>query len=190
MRKYTPMKVIFLDIDGVLNSYDGWRTVVYRIGDRFGLVPFLRRHLDIFGIHTYRVYLLSRIIRKTDAKVVLTGTIRHSWDTKDPKVLQLKEQFRRFGISVIGLTSSIPKDSYHSHRGAEIHQWLAYHNVYRYVILDDETADLKDFEGKTLIQTITRTRFGEREYRHTGLSRRHVDMAIRILNLGDTRRGK
>lgn len=63
------MKVIFLDIDGVLNGYSKWTDRVFGFADKVHLRRWLVRHYDIFGVRTYKVWLLKRIIERRTPKL-------------------------------------------------------------------------------------------------------------------------
>ena len=71
-------------------------------------------------------------------------------------------------------------------RENEIMAWLFRNpQVNKFIILDDENADLQFFIGKELIQTssVPRGRMIKgRWYENTGLKRKHVRKAIKILN--------
>ncbi|MBP3534398.1 MAG: hypothetical protein J6J53_00140 [Muribaculaceae bacterium] len=59
------MKLIFLDIDGVLNSYKFLQNLPE----------------DSFGIDNTRLPILKRITDSTDAKIVLSSSWRKNWDS-------------------------------------------------------------------------------------------------------------
>lgn len=104
------MKVLFLDVDGVLNTTKS--KSFYSLGKSY-----LRR--------------LSEVVEKTGCRVVISSTWR-----KDPfmlKVLRKRLQYR--GIEIYG-TTPIAKSG---PRGAEIQAWLLDHegSVEKYAILDD-----------------------------------------------------
>jgi hypothetical protein len=110
------MKVIFLDIDGVLNCTKtrNPRKLPYVVDPRL-----LRR--------------FKRLLDRTGAKVVLSSTWRY-----DPAGLF---SARRAGIPFIGTTPDLPKRP----RRDEILAWLADHpRVKRYAIIDDEDDELDE----------------------------------------------
>jgi hypothetical protein len=110
------MKVIFLDIDGVLNSDQtpNPRKLPYVVD---------RKLLQRF----------KRILKNTGAKVVLSSTWRY-----DPAgVFSAKHH----GISFIGVTPDMP----HRPRRNEILAWLKKHpKVVRFAVIDDDDDDLDD----------------------------------------------
>jgi hypothetical protein len=110
------MKIVFLDIDGVLNT-------------RHTQNP---RNLPYIVDKTL-VRRLKRLLARTKAKVVLSSTWRY-----DPAGLF---SARRHGIPFIGCTPDLP----HRARGKEIYAWLEKHpRVTRYAILDDDDDGLDD----------------------------------------------
>ena len=115
------MKVIFLDIDGVLNSDE----YIDRAKNVQG------RHIDID-----KVKLLKKAIDETGAKTVLTSSWRNSKD-----IGPLREFLAKYEI-YFDATPFIKWE-----RGLEIKQWLSEHNrVEDYIILDDEIYDSFDQE--------------------------------------------
>ena len=110
------MKVIFLDIDGVLNckKTPNPRSLPYMVD---------RRLLARF----------KRLLKRTRAKVVLTSTWRY-----DPAGLF---SAKRWGIPFISVTPDMPKRPRHD----EIRAWLKKHpQVTRFVVIDDEDDGLDD----------------------------------------------
>lgn len=104
------MKVIFLDIDGVLNC----QKTVERFHGFISVDPLL-------------VKRLNRILKETDAKIVLSSTWRLFEDNK--------EILEKANIKYIDITPD-----FHTTRGEEISDWLSRHpEVERYVILDDDS---------------------------------------------------
>ena len=125
------MKVIFLDVDGVLNSSQDGYSIRLRTDS----------HLK----------LLQRIVKKTGAKIVLSSSWRIGFT---PASRNLLARFKECGLELMDCTPELPG----SCRGDEIRQWLT-DNVYNYdienfVILDDE-ANMAEFTDKNLVQTDT-----------------------------------
>jgi hypothetical protein len=108
------MKVIFLDIDGVLNckKTTNPRKLPYVVD---------RKLLGKF----------TRLVERTDAKVVLSSTWRY-----DPAGLF---SAKHWGIPFMDITPDMPNRA----RRDEILAWLKKHpNVTRFVVLDDDDDEL------------------------------------------------
>ena len=105
------MKIIFLDIDGVLNNK---KTV--------------ERHQGYIGINPFLVMVFNRIIFATDAQIVLSS----SWRLFPDGV----EEVERRVMKCMSLTGR----SETGFRGDEIKKWLEDHKdleIESYAILDD-----------------------------------------------------
>jgi len=117
------MKVIFLDIDGVLNKQSDYE--VYTTSD--------------FRLNLKLLENLLQVVEETGAKLVLSSTWRLLRD--GPKFLNER------GLDFIGSTDNLGKC-----RGDEIHRWLDSHTVDRYVIVDDSSDMLND-QLENFVQT-------------------------------------
>lgn len=154
------MKVVFLDIDGVLNS---WRYDQIRMS--------LQDNID-----ETRLPLLFRIVSSTDAKIVLTSSWRKHWerdfDKADSIGQHLNHLFEEYGLSIFDKTI----ESSDNNRTDEIRDWLSNNSVEQFVIIDDIA-----FGWEELALHLVRTnyRIGR------GLNDSHVSQAISILNGGN-----
>lgn len=126
-----PRKVIFLDIDGVMNN--------------LGTRPPRRRGLSSW-LDPAHVALLNEVVRATGAVVVLSS----SWRLSMP-LAALRAAFAEAGC-VAELVDVTP-DLDSARRGREIAAWLAAQSdpPARYAILDD-TFDMPELPGK-LVKT-------------------------------------
>jgi len=106
--------IIFLDIDGVLNSEE--YCISLGKGGRLGIDP-------------EKVKIFDRIIEETGADIVLSSSWRLSED--------LREEVRNDVGEFIGIT---PR-SYSGFRGNEVYSWLLSNDKLdvRYAILDDDS---------------------------------------------------
>lgn len=125
------MKVLFLDIDGVLNSRKF--ITVYEI---YGV-----------AIDPTRMVLLKEITDKTDAKIVLTSSWRIFWekDTEECKSAgrEINRIFGSFGLSVYDKTPVL-EDA----REDEIAAWLkSRDDVENFAVLDDMFLDSEILRG-------------------------------------------
>jgi hypothetical protein len=125
------MKVIFLDMDGVLNSADylaRWRKGEQRKKQ-------IRNKEDrwVEMIDKKAVKLLNEVIEATDAKVVISSTWRI---LNSADMMQSYLNKKGFKGEVIGQTPRMPFDQ----RGDEIKRWLDTHkNIESFVIFDDDS---------------------------------------------------
>lgn len=148
------MKVIFLDLDGVLNS----EKYVHEMG----------KDWDGNQIDPKAVIRLNKIVDITDAKIVVSSSwrIEHSLEN-------LKKIFidNRIIGEVIGCTPVLGTD-----RSAEISVWLSNNPVDNFVILDDDRLEAaRDCSDPLFDEHFVRTSWLD------GLQDRHADKAIRIL---------
>lgn len=154
------MKVIFLDIDGVLN----YKECTARCG-------------KYMGIDDDKVLLLAHLVKKTGAKIVLVSTWKENWYTGVNKHMQddmanyLDKKLRVAGLTIFDKTP----DKYEGHylgRGEGIVVYIHKHNVKRFVILDDcqydyDACDLTDYWVKTNYDV--------------GLTEENVQQAIKLM---------
>ena len=158
------MRIIFLDIDGVLNNED--------TEDRCGYY---------IGIEDAKVELLKQIVDETGAKIVLSSTWRLGIDNRGHRleghIPYLQEKLGKYGLEVFDKTKQLSK--YGDLRGKEIHEWLSRHpDVDGWVVLDDEFFwDFNDYDiPRHRVQTWFYTSRGE-----GGLTEKNVKQAIKIL---------
>ena len=156
------MKIIFLDIDGVLNSemYEASRKD--DCGDGY--------------IDLSRVKLLADIVNATGAKIVLISSLRLDWD-KNPKLCgkdgkYINQCLGRYGLSIMDKTPFI---SLLTARRKEILTWLFNHRseVDGFVIIDD----MKGGWGELSYRVINTNPKGY------GLEEEHVEKALGLLKV-------
>ncbi|MCP6727302.1 MAG: HAD domain-containing protein [Patescibacteria group bacterium] len=111
------MKVIFLDIDGVLNAIDT-----------------KERWQGFIGMNPVLVDRFNRLVEDTSAEVVLSSTWRHASNWR--------ETMKKNGLNMKFLDRTIRMPG--KIRGLEIKEWLDRNEVEKYVILDDDTDMLPD----------------------------------------------
>lgn len=156
------MKIIFLDVDGVLNNRYTEETL-----------------LGYVFISDEKIILLKELIDATKAEIVLTSTWRRGWFYKDHcssyngeevwlfEALQAKLQ--EYDIELMDYTEE------YGHRGYEISEWLKNHNddtIESYIVIDDmDGAELRAHSAHFI-----QTDFSE------GLTEYHIEEAIKLLN--------
>ena len=156
------MKVIFLDIDGVLNEEKSRsRCCGYR------------------GIDEKKVENLAKIVKETGAKIVLVSTWKEYWQKTD-KAHQgmmanyLDKKLKKQGLTVLDKTENLDRASgQYLSRGEGILLFLATHAVKKYVILDDYQFD---YDGCGLTENYIKT-----DNENGGLTEELALQAISIL---------
>lgn len=112
------LKVVFLDIDGVLNDGDAYDWAI-----------------EPKALFTPRcVKAFNRIITTTWAKIVVSSAWRHLYHEEHMSRNGFQELLRSHGIrgTVLGFTGDERDD-----RHEEISEWLAGNPVDHYVVIDD-----------------------------------------------------
>lgn len=163
-----PMKVIFLDIDGVLNCIH------------------CKVKIDGFNfVMDEKIELLKQLADRSGAKIILSSTWRFGWaymeapGEKDAfqqreirHFIALRDKLREFGLEFLDKTPVINEGM--NHRGEEIAQWLKEWKgepVESFVILDDLNGKYLRPHSDRLVRTSIQK----------GLEQRHVDLTVKIL---------
>ena len=161
------MKLLFLDVDGVLN-YDMCDA---RVGVYYGVMP-------------EKVKLLKQIIDATGAKIVLSSTWRRDIIVgmplevqTDPFAIELMSKLQAEGLRIYDMTSVEEKDS---RRKAQIEELIHEYRrsgqpVSHWVVLDDDMFD--GFDDPDFSPHVVFT-----NYFDNGLTEKEVAEAIAILN--------
>lgn len=120
------MDVLFLDIDGVLNSEEYYMSLS-------------QEHMRNMPIDRNCVGRLKKIIDETSAHIVLTSSWRGGWDKEPAKLMEegriLNAVFGEFGLTIYDKTPV----SHRGRRPEEIRLWMdsCGQKIHRYVIIDD-----------------------------------------------------
>ena len=126
MRKKHNNFVVFLDIDGVLNT----KTTVQKTPDGYT------------GIDNARVEILANIINKFGGTDIVLSSDWKNMEQTDEDYKYLVSKLDMYGLAISGHT----QDSKHN-RGAGIIKYLENHpEIEEYVILDDCKFDFNDYE--------------------------------------------
>lgn len=154
VREIPPMKLIFLDIDGVLNN-------------RASMRQHSKTH-SIYNLDADCVACLNKLCMLSGAYCVVSSTWRHGWPVA--AFLQFMRE-RGFLGWIIDRTPNMPGQE----RGVEIAAYLSQcrergHPVESFVILDD------DSDMGPLLPYLVRTTTA------LGLEAQHVDAALAILD--------
>ena len=160
------MKVIFLDIDGVLNCST---SKSFCHDDTCGIIT---------GIDSDKVKRLAKIVEATGAEIVLSSDWKDGWNkyytsSKPSHAKYLDNHLYKKGrLTIKDKTPNTSKGSWF--RGEEILAYLRSHkDVENYVILDDTF--FEDFSIKEISEHLVLT-----EYK-VGLTDADVEKAIKIL---------
>ena len=154
------MKVIFLDIDGVLNSDKYWESIKSYEKE----LTEMQREIDSECLNN-----LKKIVNITKAKIVITS----SWKKTNRKYEEFKKYMIQNGISIYDKTPNSLQSSVN--RGEEIRTWLEEHKgeVDNFIIIDDEIyPDFNELEER-----LVKTDF----YKERGIEKKHVEKAINML---------
>lgn len=124
------MKVLFLDIDGVLNSRE----------DHYSDKLITDKHL---------VYL-KEIVDKSNCKLVLSSSWRIILDIDHERSLNLKNRLGKYGLTIFDKTGNNGR-----YRGDQIREYLFLHpSIDKFCILDDDS-DMEEYIDH-LVKTDTR----------------------------------
>lgn len=123
---------IFLDIDGVLNTRDSWKT------------PF---QLNDKCIQAFCSFLLKNC---NNPNIVLTSSWKNGYSTlpenETEQLKELRSKLARFGIKINGRTRTL------QNRMQEINDYIVNHEMEYYVIIDDDPAEYsEDYLKKVLL---------------------------------------
>ncbi len=156
------MKIIFLDIDGVLNCESSKS----------------RSPCGFIGIDDSRVKLLREIVEATEAKIVLISTWQKEWK---PEGLTETGRYliRKLWRKRLYLFSRTGRYSWND-RGLGIAEWLKKcpEEVESWIVLDDEIFD--DYPRYGIMPHLVQTDFYQE-----GLTEKHVKRAIELLGRND-----
>lgn len=154
------MKIIFLDVDGVLNCESS-----------------KSQCRGFIGIDDKRVARLKQIVAATGAQIVLSSSWKHDWeptnkDDQNEYGNYLDRKLRRQALTVIDKTYELRSEN----RGEGIISWVGTHNVDSFIILDDEWFDFKELG---IASRVIKTEFYNAD---GGLTDGDVELAIKLLN--------
>jgi hypothetical protein len=167
-------KIIFLDIDGVLNpSY--YSNALHKMWHNSnGIIKSRDEHGQLF--FPYNCDALVRIIHSTNAKIVISSR----WRLQGEIAMKELWQARNLAGEIIGITPTEQEvvDSGKSEfydmvcRGMEIDYWIQKNNYKGSYVIIDDTDDVLDTQRQFFVQTNS----------NYGLTIIDADKAIEILN--------
>jgi calcineurin-like phosphoesterase family protein len=163
-----PDPVIFLDIDGVLNSHVGWSDmesgildgIMFLKPEKYGQGSWVERRL---------VNRLKQIIQFTGAKVVGVS----SWFSSRHDIIETSEFL---GIDIIDMVDYTGGGK---QRGQSVLDYVTKHNIQDWVIIDDAVTEC--YDGRHTGHLVGTSL-------HSGITETSVITALSILRVGDNRR--
>ena len=155
------MRIIFLDIDGVLNcesaylngecQYQEW---IWEDGRK--------DHYQRFCVRSKE--LLNKLIDETGAKIVISSTWRHSGIEFMRKVWEMEEM----SGEIIGITPSLRTKGLHIPRGIEIQYYLEndlkFHHINWDLIIQQEYMDRSGVENYIIIDDDSDMLYNQRNH--------------------------
>ena len=167
------MKVIFLDIDGVLNTSETSKEIYYE---------YQSTHKRRVELDVERIKYLKEIVDTTSAVIVLSSTWRSMGHMEDGvfipnnrKTEELVKLLSFNGLFIYDVTPFMEGD-----RFVEIMTWIQEHEVEDFIIIDDESFGFDEEAKKHLVKTINMRKNLDDIL---GLSEHHVPDAIQKLTL-------
>ena len=176
------MKVLFLDIDGVLNSENWFGYRLYCIKNNMfnEVINFVntndeRIKYKLSMIDDRAIANLNRIIEETGCKVVLSSSWRSCVEAENTLTEYLLK-LKGFKYEFYDVTPRLWFNDFSIRRGEEIKFWLdkesEKHEIESFVILDDDYSDILPEQMNNFIHIDGQV----------GLTDRDVFTAIEILN--------
>jgi HAD domain in Swiss Army Knife RNA repair proteins len=149
-------KVVFLDIDGVLNNHN-WS-----------------EEAQSCLIIPECVAELNRVLRVTQAKVVVSSAWRYMILGGAMTLRGFSYMLQTHGVRRLSIVDTTVADESVRTRGAQIKHWVAAHAPKRYVVVDDDEYDFAMF-NHPFVQT----------KKDEGLTGLQADRIIQYLNGGE-----
>ena len=157
------MKIIFLDVDGVLNNENTKASAPS----------------GCMGVEDKLISKLVKIVTETDAKIVLTSDWKIGWESFDiycsEDAKYLNRKLKKYGLKISAKTyDDHVYDRFFEDRGKGIHKFLEkVQNVESYVVIDDHT--FTDFDDEIMSHLVLT------DYK-TGITDEDVAKVISVFN--------
>lgn len=160
------MNIIFLDVDGVLNS------LAY-----FNSFSTCEEQSEFNDINDYNLRLLAKLYHTVNAEIVLSSTWRYLDDPTDdsiyPMYVYLVQELSRYNMRILDKTPVIK-----GIRPLEIKIWANEHNCNTFISLDDDFS-INDYSRYGIGFNLIHTKYFVNNIKDGGLQPRHVEDAIR-----------
>ena len=134
------MKVIFLDIDGVLNSFDDYGVDGKEFIENIENLTFI--------LSKRQMSLLNNIIDKYHPKIIISSYWRNRYSLS---MLQNKFEAAGFEGKILAITPSFGGE--HEDRWQQIKHYIEDNDVSNYIILDDSPLDRKNTKFPNWVKT-------------------------------------
>lgn len=164
------MNIIFLDVDGVLNSMPYCES--------------LKKSEPYNEISDFHLQMLAKIYHTCHAKIVLSSTWRTLDDESDkaayPMYQYLAHSLAKYDMKIISKTPVLGMN-----RPLEIKTWLEEHSgegEMNYIILDDDFP-VEEYAKYGIERRLIHTKYFCSKLSDGGLQKKHVEQAIRMLQL-------
>lgn len=155
------MKIIFLDIDGVLNCESAYRNGECQYQEWIW-EDGRKDHYQRFCVRSKE--LLNKLIDETDAKIVISSTWRHSGIEFMKKVWNMEEM----SGEIIGITPSLRTKGLHIPRGMEIQYYLEndlkFHHINWDSTVQQEYMNKSGVENYIIIDDDSDMLYGQRNH--------------------------
>jgi len=195
------MKIIFLDIDGVLNCENGYRNDYCKYVDWVSKKGAKEHHQ---AFYPKSKDLLNKLIKETGAKIVITSTWRFSgiefirgvWEQEkmEGEIIGMTPalNFRGGGIKIFD-ASNQDEEAYTIPRGCEIEYWLKvnkFSHIYWSTEFQQESIDRSGIENYIIIDDDSDMLYGQRQHfihvlpsprNKEGFNESHYKLALMIL---------
>jgi hypothetical protein len=187
------MKVIFLDIDGVLNCEDAYLSGECKYVE-WTYPSGLKDHHQSFC--SWSKEWLNKVIRETGAKIVISST----WRTSGLEFMKKVWELEGMEGEIIGLTpymgyKKTEKDSYRIPRGCEIDYFLENHLDFTHINWDEsiqkEHMEKSGIENYIIIDDDADMLYGQKEHfihvlpsprNKKGFNEEHYKLSLEKLN--------
>ena len=148
-------RLIFLDIDGVLNGHEYYLSKAYKkLLDTYG-------HDMLIQICRKNLFWVSLLCRLTKAKIVVSSSWRYGWNDdgsvklhdRGHDMVATDKLFRRYGVNIISVTPRGEQTLKNEHPKVEekVNNWL---NTPSFVGIDTKEDTLKYCRGTQILKWI------------------------------------
>lgn len=163
------MKIIFLEIDGVLNSEQYFMDNcdnINRYISEYEKLSYKDAIImeKLLEIDVNSLYLLIELINKTNAKVVITSSWKYLQYFK-----KICDKLKEYGVPIIGITND---EGFN--RGLGIRNYIENNKIKKYIIIDDDI--FPDYDEE-LLEHLVKTSFYD-----GGLNEELMNYAVSKLN--------